>query len=111
VSEAVKPKHTPGPWSAKPDCVLKGCWVVKSETGWSVGELVIHLFPIKGLVTGDRTEADARVVAAAPDLLAACEGILPLLCQRNPSDEQFGEQNRRWNAALAALRAAVEAAH
>jgi hypothetical protein len=53
----------------------------------------------------------SRLERQRDELLAAAELLLPLLSGRNPSDEQFGEQNRRWNASLAALRAAAEAAH
>lgn len=59
-------KHTPGPW------------VVESADDAyciaNVGNLVI--MPGGGKVKHDNTEADARLIAAAPDLLEALEMIV-----------------------------------
>ncbi len=54
--------HTPGPWEAKPSCC-------GPHWGWHVngppeGEYRDGIFEF---------EADAKLVAAAPDLLAACQ--------------------------------------
>ena len=54
------PKHTPGPWSV---AIGDGCFVV--ETGHAYVRFVVH-----GLsYTGD--QANARLIAAAPELLRA----------------------------------------
>jgi hypothetical protein len=59
------PQHTPGPWhieQADPDLPP---YVVSDVTGLVVCDLV---------GPPDRTEANATLIAAAPDLLAACKG-------------------------------------
>jgi len=50
----MKARHTPGPWPIRQ--VAGGCWNVE------IGEQPISF----------RREADARLIAAAPDLLKAC---------------------------------------
>ncbi len=57
-------KHTPGPWKAT---VGKGmcATVITCEQGL-----------ICELGGGDCVEPNARLIAAAPDLLEACEGLL-----------------------------------
>lgn len=73
--------HTPGPWNSHPD-----------YPAWHTGDA--KLWPqvwADGLGGGgvalcvehnfgrDVAAANARLIAAAPDLLAACEAVLPLL--------------------------------
>jgi len=57
--------HTPGPWIAEPGGG-RGAWI-KGQTGeWSA------------LACGDTDEtaaANARLIEAAPDLLAACQAV------------------------------------
>ena len=55
------PAHTPGPWHLNP----RG-WVVQST-----GDIVTRL------ECSNNKEADARLIAAAPELLAALEAVLP----------------------------------
>lgn len=84
------PKHTPGPWAlvetTMPDIV----------SGWhiQIGEQQITFFPFKhvwsedrtasGLVTDHQVMADARLIAAAPDLLASLQWALDAMAARNP---------------------------
>lgn len=72
-------KHTPGPWEAK----LEGAW------GWCVkaGKRYIAFRIHK--------EADTRLIAAAPELLAACK-------QAEWQYEQLGDSK-----AIKMLRAAI----
>jgi hypothetical protein len=60
-------KHTPGPWHVEPD---EYQWLVISDCNYRYVALV-----------GDKDRfaddaANARLIAAAPDLLAACERAL-----------------------------------
>ena len=71
-------KHTPGPWA-----VVAGYKVPREMS----------------LVTVCTSESDARLIAAAPDLLAACESV----CAK---PDEVGE--RLWNVCNAAIRKAKE---
>jgi hypothetical protein len=61
--------HTPGPWRASPT----------AAPGW-------HVYSIPADVdvvwTEDMTEADAALIAAAPELLEVVEGIARTACLR-----------------------------
>lgn len=64
-------KHTPGPWTLELDSCLS-C----REKGES--EFIIHGPP--GAYHGQFShEPDARLIAAAPDLLAACNAVIKAL--------------------------------
>jgi len=58
-------QHTPGPWEPSR---MTHDWSVYAENGNGAD-----------LCASIKTAEDAALIAAAPDLLAACEGILPLL--------------------------------
>jgi hypothetical protein len=68
-------KHTPGPW----ECYPAGCFINEDGTAktppseFHVDPVGIVL-PVRGNTT--RAEANARLIAAAPELLAAAELIL-----------------------------------
>ena len=59
--------HTPGPWCANQDCIE-----IDGPEGPRDVTLAVVLQP-------DNAAADARLIAAAPDLLAACEELLVYL--------------------------------
>ena len=59
-------EHTPGPWEAEIYPYPVKSWIVKASDG--------RIF--RGLTASDMTEANARLIVAAPDLLEACEAIL-----------------------------------
>jgi hypothetical protein len=69
-------KHTPGPWIEKEwtECLTifphKGN---EDEPGYPLA--TVHKDPKHGF-TADRARANARLIAAAPDLLAALENLL-----------------------------------
>lgn len=65
-------QHTPGPWSWGDN--HKGLY------GSGQNNEVISYFPYEGmaLICGN-TEANARLIAAAPDMLTALEAIRPYL--------------------------------
>ena len=103
-------KYTPGPWKAyrisKPDNPDTGCYVGieggKAITGW-------------GQVT--QTEANARLIAAAPQLLEACEAAEKYISMDNHFNSsyfnfEFTEEeleNQREDAEVL-LQAAIAAA-
>ncbi len=66
-------KHTPGPW-------IVG--ISEDFSGWP-------MFRLRDMENSDpnarEAQANARLIAAAPDLLAACESALALL--GNPGDD------------------------
>jgi hypothetical protein len=75
VSEA---KHTPGPWILSESLGSSNSYKIEKEPGG----LVVKIYgrdaniPTGEIVRVKRTEANARLIAAAPDLLAACENAL-----------------------------------
>jgi len=69
------PAHTPGPWHLNP----RG-WVVQST-----GDIVTRL------ECSDNKEADARLIAAAPDLLAALAGCADALRE---AGKDFAQANK-----------------
>lgn len=79
VAETVK--HTPGPWRAVPD------------ENWDTWE-VHPVMQDDGLTGGYRwfKESDAKLIAAAPDLLAACKEAyvaLPMTKHNEPINEML----------------------
>lgn len=72
-------EHTPGPWrvgAAGPN----GCLTVGTERGLMTA-MVAH--SINSPNQEKQARADASLIAAAPDLLAAAEGVLPWLAGIN----------------------------
>lgn len=61
-------KHTPGPWKV----FLDGVKTVCGRPGMDRSQLM----PVVLLGLGCNKEANARLIAAAPDLLAACEAVI-----------------------------------
>lgn len=81
-----KLNHTKGPWEAESvmsDAALDICLVHPvvpvEETGWPV--LLASVYHGQGVSEAEAV-ANARLIAAAPDLLAACEAVVDL-CDKN----------------------------
>lgn len=72
--------HTPGPWEVRPGAGLG----LHSWTIWATSEGRY----IGRIDDNDQGEANARLIAAAPDLLAACREALDLLEERSATDER-----------------------
>lgn len=67
-------KHTPGPWATKPTASLGPQYAVyPEESGRDVALVYDH---------DEHTEANARLIAAAPGLLEACKRLLTAI-ERN----------------------------
>ena len=60
-------QHTPGPWEK---FFYKGheTWMVRGGKGLTLAELANH--------ETEDSEANARLIAAAPDLLEACQSLV-----------------------------------
>jgi len=72
-------KHTPGPWARHPDYP----WIIKQdlrpigEIGDGVTVCGTNAHESSGFFpTPDEGRSNARLIAAAPDLLEACETLL-----------------------------------
>lgn len=75
-------KHTPGPWAAYN---LARGRILKS---WRVRGPASPVCRISGgQSSGDAEVANARLIAAAPDLLAACNALLRCQCYDVPLGE------------------------
>ena len=84
--------HTPGPWKAIihethdyfPSVQLGPTLPYEDGSGESVQEIIVNCGPTPEMVaagegsgsTTETTEANARLIAAAPDLLEACKAML-----------------------------------
>lgn len=73
-------EHTPGPWVLKPARSIVGGWAVwaEYEPGKHCQVADIEPWP-NDPDTAPESEANARLIAAAPDLLAACEAAETIL--------------------------------
>ena len=70
-----KATHTPGPWIVK-----RGAWEFTIGNESSKPSARLHDFMVaKTPENSMHSEADAHLIAAAPDLLAACEAALSTL--------------------------------
>lgn len=92
-------QHTPGPWTHEGQGDITG---IENDPvdGW-VGKVDlahVYLRTVPG-----RTEANARLIAAAPDLLTALTGLLALDAdhQRGADDEGVCIEVRQARAAIA----------
>lgn len=88
-------QHTPGPWIAKPDEVLCGSEEICRAP------LVVCLDGL-GCEAGPRWQANARLIASAPDLLAAL-----YLIATDPSAIYSGANANIGNIARAAIARAT----
>ena len=86
-------KHTPGPWIATASD--NGEWGVDAASGWGIATVAGSAGYGPG---NDESDANARLIAAAPDLLAACKA---LYAQHKPGKGQCCEAADMAFAALA----------
>jgi hypothetical protein len=78
-------EHTPGPWTAAP-CSRAGYWIAVDKHPFSV-VATLDEEGRYGAIEGDNAEANARLIAAAPDLLAVVEEAIRL----------YGKPGGPWN--------------
>lgn len=76
-------KHTPGPWLAS-KYPRSNAYVVTTTPGDAKGDIANVLFGL-GSKIAEETEANARLIAAAPELLEAAIEALPYI-NADPND-------------------------
>lgn len=100
-------KHTPGPWRATRDGLDGMLDTGGVTTGFDVMASEIGSEEPLCVAADVRSEADARLIAAAPDLLDACEAAVEEL----GDDENYvGDHGESEANILADLRAALRKA-
>lgn len=93
----VATSHTPGPWEVGQHPATSRGWIVRPVLfGSRTTRLPLH----EGGHTILKNEADAHLIAAAPDLLAALKVVLSLFGGADPDDV---EGNEALDAAVAAI--------
>lgn len=106
ITPAFKTEFTPGPWLAAPDGD-HGEWGIDSESGWGICAVAADC-DARGLDSTAESDANARLIAAAPAMYAA------LKFQREALEdliERFGvDGNPELHACLANMRDDVDAA-
>jgi hypothetical protein len=98
MSKSDNAKHTPGPWK-----VMGGMVVIEGEAGrlTDVADCCTGAASVKDPFT---IAANARLIAAAPELLEACENARNVLAALVTGDLKTIKPD---SAALAELRAAI----
>jgi hypothetical protein len=88
--------HTPGPWKVQDDRTTDGTFRVFPHEGPSICNL-----------RHGEMEANARLIAAAPELLRACEEALNALLDYVPLLEAHGSVMGYGHAVIVRLKAAI----
>lgn len=102
-------KHTPSPWLRDGNTIY-----ALMHAGWRKGE---ELFKNRfhAYVQSDRDcpdgerDANARLIAAAPELLEALQGMIDLAKQMDDVSDEGGNLDKRFDAAIAAIAKATGA--
>ena len=94
-------KHTPGPWEVRTDGELFAIcgpakWIVTVDVD-EEGNIALQ----DGTSEYEVNQANANLIAAAPDLLAALERALPSLCKCGSRDCYETEVHQQAVAAIA----------
>lgn len=93
----MKPKHTPGPWYV--------VYSPKKRPGTFIRDRVDHLeISYCNSAETSRPEADARLIAAAPDMLAGLEAVETALEYQTPDTEDDRELLEKIKRALTKAR-------
>lgn len=76
-------KHTPGPWVVQDETVIWTAVIDPPETSYDIGVPVADLWVSKSFVgpayNRDEVAANARLIAAAPDMYEALEDLISSL--------------------------------
>jgi len=84
--------HTPGPWDAN---ISKGCFSITVGQPKSDYEIIAMVTNYECSRPDAERDANARLIAAAPELLAACEQLTELdVMVVGPDAEEWFEQVR-----------------
>jgi len=92
--------HTPGPWEARR---LEADGHILTREGWEIRTPVWDVATWRAQGAPIRKKEDAFLIAAAPDLLAACEATVDAMIRYRDG----GEDGDFWNEATAMGRAAI----
>jgi len=77
-------KHTPGPWIVG-DCLTYNIPIRHLRTRENPQHVTVCYVGTPGRFVDEQDVADARLIAAAPDLLAICESVADQLMElKNP---------------------------
>lgn len=96
--------HTPGPWRVGGNSVTNGVQIFKDSDYPALSEPICTM-PRKGV----GRSANARLIASAPDLLAALQGLFEH-CSMVHKRWGDGSNQREADAAIAAAREAIRKA-
>lgn len=91
--------HTPGPWEIRRPSYGQG---FTREIWGADGKCVTGM--TTRMTTGPVTEANARLIAAAPDMLEALEGMVEMATHHMMEPEERRERLRNARAAIAKAR-------
>jgi len=99
-------KHTPGPWTAHELGYEDGTWI-----HWSIeahGPIAYGSIAHGGDNTNgsENSEANARLIAAAPDLLDACQKMSDLLGIGKDYGRDLAKEHEAWLACKRAIEKA-----
>lgn len=99
---------TPGPWTI---LTVAGPVPADQRNDRAImdgdGQIIAEAFHRVGPDDWAPVEANARLIAAAPDLLAAAELAYKYLAADPPTDDAAGDAWECWSASLIVLRAAI----
>ena len=85
-------KHTPGPWKLKLGKGIQYTYLVADKKGQDIANWAHYPNATKA-----QTKANARLIAAAPDLLEALMGLLADITEYQTLNNLGGEDNH-WQA-------------
>ena len=98
--------HTPGPWSAKRTAVFApDCYAPHEKQ--KVAECFRHLEGGFMCATIDEAEANARLIAAAPDLIDALILARNILCGVMMEPDRESSLHAEWRQGLTSIDAAI----
>ena len=89
----MKQQHTPGPWKTE-QRTTKGEFVTETHIVASDGSHIAEVSPCQ-------IEENARLIAAAPDLLGACNAALVAIDSIMPPEERGDSASDKLRAAIA----------
>lgn len=108
-----KTKHTPGPWTKSRDFKLdpdkfglgvqQRVSVIEADPNFKIADVFDTAFP-------DMNEANARLIAAAPEMLEALEEALSIMRANTTSRYMTEEMQQQFAPAMNACRDAIRKA-
>ena len=102
--------HTPGPWAAKMDFANWNKFLIRPSTfgqqGRTYGYKPLAVVELDKRMTNASAEANARLIAAAPDLLEALHTARSVIVFQRDVVEG-GKNAKSWSGPLEAIDAAI----